>query len=126
MIREYESEMICDLAETYHVFNYRELPPKLTATLVSGLRANSRVKMSLTGMKIPVETTIQAMIYDAVSMILWMNSDDGRRNRNRPKSLVKTLMEDPEPKEFQTFSSGAEFLKKREEILQMIREEEDA
>lgn len=118
--------MICDLAETYHVLNYRELPPSLVATLVTGLRADSRLKMKLTGMKIPVETTIQAMIYDAVSMVLWMNSDDGRRNRNRPKSLVKTLMEDPEPKEFQTFSSGAEFLKKREEILQMIREEEDA
>ena len=116
--------MICDLAETYHVLNYRELPPSLVATLVTGLRADSRLKMKLTGMKIPVETTIAAMTYDAVSMLVWMNSDDGRRNRNRPKSLVKTLTEEPEPKGFKSFRNGSDFLKTRNQLLDKIRKGE--
>lgn len=124
MIREYESQMICDLAETYHIFNYRELPPILVATLVTGLRADSRLKMSLTGMKVPVETMIQAMICDAVHLLLWKDTSDGRANRNRPKSLYKTLTEEPEPKEYVSFKNGTDFLKAREAILEKIRKGE--
>jgi len=44
MIHTDEDALICDLAETYHIFNYRELPPSLAATLSVGLKDDSRIK----------------------------------------------------------------------------------
>lgn len=101
--------MICDLAETYHIFNYRELPAKMLATLVSGLRANSRVKMKITGAKLPDNITLLAVIYDRLSQLVWMNSEDGHKNRNRPQSLYERLTSDPESSDIMAFDTPEEF-----------------
>lgn len=39
--------VICDMAETYGVFDYKTLPVPLLATLACGLRDNSRIKMRI-------------------------------------------------------------------------------
>ena len=41
----------------------------------------------------------------------WLNSSDGMRGINRPRSLVEILMENIKPKEsrMETFDSGQEF-----------------
>lgn len=49
MIAKDEDALICDLAETYRIFDYRSLPLKTVATFSVGLRENSRIKMSLGG-----------------------------------------------------------------------------
>lgn len=100
--------MICDLAETYHIFNYRELPVNMLATLVSGLRADSRTKMKITGAKIPDNITLQVLIYDRLTQLVWMNSEDGRKNRNRPQRLYDLLTKDPKPR-IMSFDSGEDF-----------------
>lgn len=100
--------MICDLAETYHVFNYRELPVKLLATLVVGLRANSRTKMAINGMKVPMETLLMASIYDRLNCWIWMNTKDGRKKKNPPKSLAEMLSSEKE-KTNESFDSGEAF-----------------
>ena len=100
--------MICDLAETYHIFNYRELPVKLLAALVSGLRADSRVKMKITGAKVPDNIAILSLIYDRLTQWNWANSEDGRHNRNRPKSLYEQLTKETEP-DVMSFDSGCDF-----------------
>ena len=38
---------ICDLAETYRIFDYRALPVGLLATLSFGLREDSRIKQKM-------------------------------------------------------------------------------
>jgi hypothetical protein len=43
--------VICDLAETYGVYDYRALSVETLAALVCGLRADSRIKMRLAGYK---------------------------------------------------------------------------
>lgn len=43
MILTDEDALICDLAETYHVLDYRALPLKTAAALASGLRADARI-----------------------------------------------------------------------------------
>ena len=110
--------MICDLAETYHVFNYRELPVKLLATLVSGLRADSRVKMAINGTNVPTTTLIMAMTYDRINQWVWMNTKDGRRNKNKPASLAEALMAKPKEKTHEVFDSGEEF----DAMLKKIKE----
>ena len=49
MIRFDEDALICDLAETYHIYDYRSLPVKLVATLSAGLRDDSRIKLKAAG-----------------------------------------------------------------------------
>ena len=51
VIAEYKSDMICDLAETYQIYDYRRVPGRLLGTLVAGLGANSRVKKKLFGVQ---------------------------------------------------------------------------
>ena len=44
MIAVDENALMCDLAETYGIYHYRQLPPTLVAVFCSGLRENSRIK----------------------------------------------------------------------------------
>lgn len=69
MISECEQELICDLAETYHIFDYRLLPVKLVATFAAGLGENSRSKLKLKNEKYPAEIAMLAMLVDRVAVI---------------------------------------------------------
>lgn len=61
--------LLCDLAETYHIYDLKELPIETLAALSFGLRENSRIKMKMTGMKyIPAEMLL-AGICDNISML---------------------------------------------------------
>lgn len=51
MIRLDEDAVICDLAETYGVLNYRELPLQTVATLASGLHADARIMEAIRTLK---------------------------------------------------------------------------
>ena len=61
--------MICDLAETYHILDYRALPVKLLATLCCGLRDNSRVKIQIAGMNEVSNEVILISIADTLRLI---------------------------------------------------------
>ena len=84
--------MICDLAQIYHVFDWRELPPDMVATLVIGLPRNSRVKRKLSGMDLDLNEMLLAMLVDGINILIWQNTRDGQKNRNHPKSIYKVLM----------------------------------
>ena len=110
VIGECEDEMICDLAEVYHMFNYQEYPPELVGALVFGLRRDSRVKMKLAGRKITLQEELLARIADELRFQTWAGyTKDGRRNRNRPKSLTETLLERSKKEEYATFETMEEF-----------------
>ena len=36
IIAHYESDVICDLAETYQIYDYKRVPGRLLGTLVAG------------------------------------------------------------------------------------------
>ena len=84
--------MICDLAQTYHIFDWRELPPSMVATLVIGLPRNSRVKRKLSGIDLDLNEMLIAMAVDSLNILIWQNTRDGQKNRNHPKSIYKALM----------------------------------
>lgn len=117
MIATDRNSLICDLAETYHIFNYRELPPRLVATLSVGLRDNSRIKMKLSNSKVPLETLLSASILDNTRMLLWAQSKDAQKGRNRPKSIVEQLLKVDKPKEYKGTNSVEEFKKLREKMM---------
>lgn len=92
MISEDREALLCDLAETYGIFDMRALPLDTAAALACGLPAESRIKRRMSGEPPPADILILAGIFDRVGLILWGLSEDGRHNRNRPKSVVERLL----------------------------------
>ena len=112
--------MICDLAEYYGIYDYEKMPPLYIATLACGLRDGSRVVSALTGNPYALHTMLEAGILDTVKMIAWMNSEDGVKRRNRPKSVLDSLFpkDEEEPKtKNASFDSGEAFEAARRKIL---------
>lgn len=85
--------LLCDLAETYGIYDMRALPVSTLAVLASGLRENSRIKMKMAGAPARQETILLSAAVDRLSFLCWAKTEDGRRNRNRPASMVQALME---------------------------------
>ena len=119
MLHEDETAVICDLAETYHVLDYRVLPLKTVAALASGLRENSRIRMKLSGMRVSTDTMLAAATVDRLSMLIWAKTKDGEIGRNRPESILdKLTAEDTRSdEEYKAFDSPEEFMQARKELL---------
>ncbi|MFR5806472.1 MAG: DUF5361 domain-containing protein [[Clostridium] symbiosum] len=112
---------ICDLAETYGIFDYRALPVELLATLSFGLREDSRIEQKMNGMKTSNDTMLLMLAVDCLRMLVWMNTADGAKNINRPKSLVDELFETTNTnKEFEAFNSGEDFETRRRKIIEGV------
>lgn len=105
-----EDALICDLAEVYHIYDMESHPVTYIATLLSGLREDSRTIMSLTGRKLNLKQTVDVLTYDALNLILWMKTRDGQNNTNRPKRLIDLLNEKEEKDEVVGFESEDELL----------------
>lgn len=73
MAAQYPEELTCDMAETYHVLDWRALGLPLAATLAAGLRENSRTRMALAGAKVPTETLLLGQAADALQLLLWLS-----------------------------------------------------
>lgn len=104
MINTDEEALICDFAETYHIYNYRSLPLHMVEIYACGLRQDSRIIMAMSKTKLTADQTLLAMISDNTRMLAWLNSADGMRGVNRPKSLVEMLLGNVK----QNVSSGIE------------------
>lgn len=111
MIALDEDALVCDLAETYHIYDYRSLPCKKVAIFSCGLREDSRIKMKMTGAKITIDQTMLAVIVDRLGLLAWMNSKDGTKGINRPKSLLEEISGGMEsnPKTVVGFSTSNDF-----------------
>lgn len=67
---EDESLLICDLAEYYNIYNYRSLSPRMIATLVAGLRDESRLVQKSCGIKASQRNLLLAHIADKLSIVI--------------------------------------------------------
>ena len=113
MVRTDETALICDLAETYGVLDWRALPLKTAAALAAGLRDDSRIKMKLSGMPADRMTLLTAVIADRLTFLAWAKTKDGAKGRNRPGSILAKLMQagkEPE-KDYNVYRTPEEFEK---------------
>lgn len=120
MIRTDETALICDLAETYGILDWRALPLKTAAALSAGLRDNSRIKMKISGRKIDDSTALLASAVDRLTTLVWFKTKDGAKGRNRPESILDRLTEDhnkPKDKDIRTFRTPEEFEEARRKAL---------
>ena len=115
MIKLDEDALICDLAETYHIYDYRSLPVRLVATLSAGLRDNSRIKLKAAGSSVGLDTIILAAIADNLSMMRAGFSKDGR---TKPYLFTEAIHGETKPK-VRGFKTAEDF----EAALKRIRGE---
>lgn len=66
MIGQEKNLIICDLAETYQIYDYHRVPVKMLGALVSGLGPDTRIGMKLSGRKAPMDVVLLAKIYDGL------------------------------------------------------------
>ncbi len=118
MIKLDEHALICDLAETYQIYDYKQLPISLVAVFCCGLRENSRIKMKMSNQTVPIETMLLAGLFDRMSVLLWSKSKDGQKGINKPLMISASLnATEPKQKSSVVFDSGEDFEQRRKEIL---------
>lgn len=118
MIQTDEGLFICDMAETYHVFDYKSLPFDLLVTLASGLRENSRIRCKMAGMQVSMETFILTNIFDKVNWLQWSMSKAAQEGEDPPTAILPILLgTNPEPeKETNTYADGNAFEEARRRL----------
>lgn len=106
MIELDEDALICDLAETYKIYDYRSLPLRTVATLAAGLRDDSRIKLRATGYPVTQNTILLAGIADRIDALRYSFS-----NKEQPTSLVSMLLGEAKTNKSgaMSFKTAAEF-----------------
>lgn len=110
--------VICDLAETYNIYNYKDMPPLKVAIFCKGLRENSRIKLKIAGQKVCIETMLLASIVDRLGILIWSKTKDGQKGRNQPKSILESISKIAKEKETIVFNTSEEFEKVKRKILE--------
>ena len=109
-----EDALICDLAETYHIYDYRSLPVQLAATLSAGLRDNARIKLKAADSPVSLEIMILSAIADNLTMLRAGLSKDG----GKPFLFTEALRDETKEK-----SKGFRSVDDFEAALKRIRGE---
>ena len=124
MISLDEDALVCDLAETYQIYDYKQLPLTQVAVFAYGLRDDSRIKQIMSDQIVPLETTLLASIVDRLSLSLWLQTKDGQKGVNRPASIADQLIKrdksENDDKDYLVFESGEDFEKYRKEFLAKV------
>lgn len=121
MIALDEDALVCDLAETYQIYDYKQLPLNEVAVFAYGLRDDSRIKQMISDQIVPLETTLLASIVDRLSLSLWLQTKDGQKGVNRPASIADQLIKrdksENDGKDYLVFESGEDFENYRKALL---------
>ena len=117
LVSRCEDELICDMAETYHVLNWRELPLKTAAILASGLHQESRSMRKLTGQKLSSLEYIQLAILDELRLLVYSRTEDAKTGKNKPKSLLMKMLRQEEQPKTLSFRTPEEFEARMQKII---------
>ena len=106
------------MAQYYHIVEWEGLPVWKQAALVYGLPPHSRVKIRIKGGKdLITKEILLAMLVDNTAHLIWMQSEDAQRGKNRPGSVLAALLGEKEENEIEAFDTPEDFERERERIL---------
>ena len=70
--------LICDLAETYHIFSFDAVPIMTLAALCEGLHGDSRIKMKMAGLT-PIDPTFMfVQLADTLTQYVYSMADGAK------------------------------------------------
>lgn len=114
MIKLDEEALICDLAEIYNIYEYKELSTLKVASFAVGLRSDSRIKMKISDVDMPLNIMLLVRIIEQLNLLIWSKTKDGAKGKNRPKSILKHMQK--KDKNIRSFTTGKDFEKERKKI----------
>ena len=69
-------------------------------------------------MSVPdVKTQLLAVIADGVRTLIWQNTEDGHKGRNKPESVLQKLIDGKKENETMSFATAEEFEAERNRIV---------
>lgn len=124
MIDANEDALICDLAETYHIYDYRSLPARMVATLAVGLRNDSRIKMFLSNEPLSFEQMMMVKIYDVLNWLAWVEIRTNSKSKSKPPERLEDRIrkKTAEKSDAQVFNTVADFEAERHKMLERIKD----
>ena len=117
MIQTDRAALVCDFAETYHIYEFGRLPLMTVATLAVGLRDNSRIKMKMAGTQVTLDTQLLCAAVDRLSLLVWSKTKDAEKGRNRPMSILEAILHEDVESDTMSFVSGEEFMAERARLI---------
>jgi hypothetical protein len=111
-----EDILKCDMAETYHLYIVDwydpPFPISYLADLAQGLSEDSRIKRKIINKKLTLAESLQAIMIDKLSILIWQKTKDGAKGRNIPESIYRKLegLEKKPKDELQSFRTEEEFM----------------
>lgn len=111
-----EDILKCDMAETYHLYIVDwydpPFPISYLADLAQGLSEDSRIKRKIINKKLTLAESLQAIMIDKLSILIWQKTKDGAKGRNIPESIYRKLegLEKKPKDELQSFRTEKEFM----------------
>ena len=107
MLADDRDALICDMAETYGIFDIYGVPVVLLSTLAAGLGENSRIKLKRNGLKAPWDTVLLALIADMLS---------GQQEESK-RIAPAFFITEKQSGDFKVFDSPEDFERERARIL---------
>lgn len=119
MLNVDRTAVVCDLAETYHIFSMEQLPMRMVATLACGLKADSRIMTKMAGVKVsPPLLLLGALIVDEIRALRFGLAGD----KSTKPVFVTDLMADGLPeKELKGFSTVKDYEEARRKIIEKVK-----
>lgn len=118
MVAADEDALTCDFAETYHIYEWRQLPARYAATLAAGLKPDSRIKLKISGNRWPMQIMLLSAIADATRLLVWQRSQAAADGQPPPQSLFELLFGNAASKNSPSgFATGGEFSAWREKFM---------
>lgn len=119
MLNVDRTAVVCDLAETYHIFSMEQLPMRMVATLACGLKADSRIMTKMAGVKVsPPLLLLGALIVDEIRALRFGLVGD----KSTKPVFVTDLMADGLPeKELKGFSTVKDYEEARRKIIEKVK-----
>lgn len=117
MIAIDEEALICDMAETYSVYDYKSLPVHLAAIFACGLRDSSRIKKRLADVNISTEELLLAGMFDRLNWLVWSKTRDGQQGIGAPVSMTSLFLRRQQDREVECFNTSGEYETRRRELI---------
>lgn len=107
--------VICDLAETYHILDYKSVPVMTLAALCAGLHDDSRIKLRMMGLNKIAPSFALARAADLLAIINYALT---AKQSTKPPQLYQDIMTGKrQEKKTSGFSSIEEFEEARKRII---------
>lgn len=109
MIEECEDELICDLAETYRIYDYKSLPIEMVAIFACGLRVNARVWRKISDRHSIDTDEVMIAIWDSLNWLIWFHSKAREDGSPPPEPMHKKLYGKEPTRPLKSFANAADF-----------------